>query len=243
MMTSSRISEDVKQHGRFVAAILAEIAYLVGRTYIIDLFESRHEVEAALSLWRLIFVLLYLWIFYDTVANKSRRLPVPRHPLLITSLLIALATMPLAHVAFSFNWPSDLFELVAIPIAALREELFYRAVVQNALERFVHPLTAVLTTTLLFALSHIGAQPINLATLSSFFAVGVALGLIYHQTRNLWLVAVLHALGNFLVWIPHSVPNAGSIAFAANVAAVLAAVTWWQLNQDRRDRRERGMSA
>jgi membrane protease YdiL (CAAX protease family) len=113
----------------------------------------------------------------------------------------------------------------------MREELFYRAILQSALERVLHPIAAVLVATILFALSHIGAQPINLATMSSFVALGVVLGTVYQHTRNLWIVVALHGIADFLIWMPYISPIAPSIGFVWNLIAVMGAVTWWSLNR------------
>lgn len=232
--------------GRFVAAAVAEVVYLVGRTYIVSQFQSAGylEIEGALTAWRLAFVFVYLSLFFDLATSKGgTRQGLPMQPLIIASVLIALATMPLAHGGEPFSWPDHVFEVVAIPIAALREELFYRAIALTALGRVLHPMYALLVTTALFAVSHIGAQPFNLVTLSSFLVVGIVLGTIYQHTRNLRIVVGLHALANFFVWVPFTLPKGATIAVVANVIGALAALAWASHSQPSNRSKNGGMSA
>src|SRR5687767_4162065 len=187
---------------KLAVALVAEIVYLVGRSMLISAIEDEFHLELFRTAWRLLFIVIYVWLFLDTVIGDRDRQPLPRHPLLMASIFVSVATIPLVHQGSPFVWHMAALDIVAIPIVAMREELFYRAILQSALEKVLHPVSAVLAATLLFALSHVGAQPMNPATISSFVACGVVLGLVYQHTRNLWIVVVLHGIADFLVWMP-----------------------------------------
>jgi membrane protease YdiL (CAAX protease family) len=218
--------EGYKVRIRLAVAVVAEFTYLFGRSAIISVVDDPFYRELMWTGWRLAFVLLYLWLFFDIIRNAERR-PLSRNPLLVISIIIFLGAMPFAHGGGGAGW----IELVAVPLVALREEFFYRAILQNALEHRFQPLLAVLITTALFALSHIGAQPISLATLSSFVVCGVVLGVVYQHTRNIWIVVALHAAADFIVVLPYRQPLGPSIALVANFVATLGALIWWSKTQ------------
>lgn len=88
--------------------------------------------------------------------------------------------------------------LVAVLIMAffpaLFEEMFFRGALQNLLVRWWKlPLLAIIVTSLLFSLIHSSVY-----LFLSRAALGFALGLIYHQTRNIWVSVIAHFLNNFL---------------------------------------------
>jgi membrane protease YdiL (CAAX protease family) len=219
--------KSLKLRVRLLVAIAGELVYLFGRSVIIASVGDRFLLEVVWTAWRLAFVLFYLWLFFDVVKNQHERRPIPRDPLFGAFVVICLAVVPFATTAWSTNWREGLLDLVAVPIVALREELFYRAIVQRALGRVLPPLGAIVVATLLFAMSHVGAQPINLVTLSSFVAGGVVLGVVYHHTRNLWIAVALHAAADFLVWLPHIERTSADMAVIGNIVAIVLAVIWW----------------
>jgi hypothetical protein len=120
---------------RLCAALVAEFMYLIGRSALISAIESEFYLELVRTIWRLLFIVIYLWLFSDTVLGRRDRRPLPRHPLLIASVLISVATIPLVHQGSPFAWHLAALDVVAIPIVAMREELFYRGILQTALEK------------------------------------------------------------------------------------------------------------
>lgn len=119
------------------------------------------------------------------------------------------------------------------PIAALREELFYRAILLGSLERAMHPVAAILLAALLFVLSHIGAQPFTLLTISSLAVLGVMLGVVYQRTRILWLVVCIHSVFNVAILLIQVDTYQPFLAFTANSLAILAVLGWWSLDRSR----------
>ena len=75
---------------------------------------------------------------------------------------------------------------------ALFEEIFFRGVLQNLLERWwKKPLLAILVTSLLFSLIHM-----SVFLFLSRAVLGFVLGLMYQRSKNLWVNIIAHFLNN-----------------------------------------------
>jgi membrane protease YdiL (CAAX protease family) len=75
---------------------------------------------------------------------------------------------------------------------ALFEELFFRGVLQNLLERWWKmPLLAILVTSLFFSLIHM-----SVFLFLSRAVLGFVLGLMYQRSKNLWVNIIAHFLNN-----------------------------------------------
>lgn len=82
--------------------------------------------------------------------------------------------------------------LIMALLPAIGEELFFRGSLQKALLRLTSkPWLAILMSSLVFALLH-G----TFFKLIPIFTLGLALGVIYHVTRNLWYTITIHFLNN-----------------------------------------------
>jgi membrane protease YdiL (CAAX protease family) len=216
-------------------AVVAELVYVAGRGLVQSVFSGAIAAELAITAWRLVFVVLYLWILSNALRPARGTGRTSWHPVLVVATAIALAVMPLAGYGIDVDWPSRLVFILTIPIVALREELFYRAILQSALERAVHPIAAILCTTVLFVLYHVGFQPMNPLTVSSIAAVGVLLGVTYQRTRNLWLVVVLHSLFDLVVLVPRFQIIGPATALTGNIVALLGVLIWWSF-EDTKER-------
>ena len=84
--------------------------------------------------------------------------------------------------------------LLAIAIApGIVEELFFRGYVQRRLLRRLRPLSAILLSSVLFAIAHLDPTHVIFA-----FPIGLWLGFIAWRTGSIWPGAVCHALLNGL---------------------------------------------
>jgi hypothetical protein len=93
------------------------------------------------------------------------------------------------------SWPEYIMAIFIMAFfPALFEEMFFRGVVQNLLERWWHkPLLAIVVTSLVFSLIHS-----SIYLFLSRAMLGFALGLLFWQTRNIWVCILAHFLNNFL---------------------------------------------
>ena len=82
------------------------------------------------------------------------------------------------------------------------QELVYRGLVQSALVRRAGGLAGILAANALYTFgplhwSYLSRPTTSAAALfGATFAIGLYFGVLYHRSRNLWLPAVFHALGN-----------------------------------------------
>ncbi len=107
------------------------------------------------------------------------------------------------HLANPFN--ILIFYLPLTIVAPIYEELVYRRLIIPLLEqRGMRPLTAVLSSSLLFAIVHIpddilsGDLSRGIMHIWSVFLLGFSLGFIYILTRNILFPIVIHGVINFI---------------------------------------------
>ncbi len=89
--------------------------------------------------------------------------------------------------------------------APIYEELVYRRLLIPLLEnRGMKPLTAITSSSLLFAIAHLPADLINgnlaggIVHITAVFLIGFSLGLIYILTRNILFPIIIHGMLNFI---------------------------------------------
>ncbi|MHA1987537.1 MAG: CPBP family intramembrane glutamic endopeptidase [Promethearchaeota archaeon] len=89
--------------------------------------------------------------------------------------------------------------------APVYEELVYRRLLVPLLEkRGMNPLTAILSSSLLFAFAHLPDDLISgnltgtIMHISAVFLIGLSLGLIYILTRNVFFSIIIHGILNFI---------------------------------------------
>ena len=83
--------------------------------------------------------------------------------------------------------------LVAVVLAPLAEEVFFRGMVQSMLRRYTgRPWPAIVITSLFFAMMHLGTRQ----AVPSLFVLGVVLGYNYERSGRLYSPILIHALFN-----------------------------------------------
>ena len=221
-------------HRAFAIAVFAELAYVAGRTMILPALPGPITAELAVTTWRLLFLALYLWLCRELLRQPGALgLRMPRHPVLLGAIALFFGMMPLAGQGGSFDLATRIVYTLTIPIVALREELFYRVILQGTLERKLHPLAAVVLASVAFLLFHIGVQPMTPLGVSSITVAGVMLGLVYQRTRSLWAVVMIHgAIDIGVLWLQSSTFKP-FVALLGMWCALLAVVAWWSLERSR----------
>ena len=94
---------------------------------------------------------------------------------------MVFSTRPILWIAFS---------VLAVVVAPLGEEPFYRGMIYNALRQRMHRVLAAVLTSIVFALFH----PFGLADRAGVFVVGLFLAGFYEWRKTLVAPMVLHAL-------------------------------------------------
>ena len=216
---------------RLALALAAECAYLAARTAVFSQYPDLMEREVALSLLRLASALACIALFPEILRGDAARRAPPLHPLLVAVVAIDLLAMPLAGLSMAFNPPASLVLAATAPIVGLREEIFYRGILQEALVKRLGPFAGIALASVAFVLFHTGAQAMNANTIVSFAAAGVLLGVIYHRTRNIWLVVALHTLYDILaVMLPRMAILAPWMAILAHAIVILGAALWARMD-------------
>lgn len=89
----------------------------------------------------------------------------------------------------------NMFIVAVLP--AVAEEVFFRGVLQNELERtFKNPIAAIVITAIIFSAFHF-----QFFTFLPRFILGMMMGLVYFWSRNIWVPIVLHFFNNALTVI------------------------------------------
>jgi membrane protease YdiL (CAAX protease family) len=102
-------------------------------------------------------------------------------------------TMPWAPAASSFNrieWLA--FIVMAVTLAPVAEELFYRGLLYNALRQRIHPILAAAVQAVVFGYDH----PFGLANSAGIGMVGLLLALFYEWRKTLLAPILVHATMN-----------------------------------------------
>jgi membrane protease YdiL (CAAX protease family) len=116
---------------------------------------------------------------------------------LVSTLLIT------AFGGYSFSWAGDGFMTVvwsAVMVqlgAAVTEELMFRGLALQALERRWGSLAAIVVTALFFGIAHLGVPGANAwSALAIALEAGVMLGAAFLWRRSIWFVVGLHFAWN-----------------------------------------------
>ncbi len=93
------------------------------------------------------------------------------------------------------SWPEFLMAVIIMAFfPALFEEVFFRGAMQNLLVRWwKKPLLAILITSIIFSFIHSSVY-----LFVSRVALGFALGLMFHISKNLWVNIIAHFLNNLI---------------------------------------------
>jgi hypothetical protein len=93
------------------------------------------------------------------------------------------------------SWPEFLMAIVIMAFfPALFEEIFFRGAMQGLLVRWwKKPFLAILVTSLIFSFIHS-----SIYLFVSRAALGFALGMMYHTSKNIWVNVIAHFLNNVI---------------------------------------------
>jgi len=188
---------------RLAVAFFLECAYaLFTRTWLRAHF-SGVELELWITGWRVASAAVYWLLFRDLLSAAARNreaalapvpAPAPRSRLWLAAGIVTLMMVPLL---FYGGYPENSFYRVVFAltsvVVAVREEVFYRGVIQSLLAKRFGFAVALVASNIIFVLYHYGAQPLHLVGITEIFAIGCVLGLIYRATGTLLAPIALHA--------------------------------------------------
>jgi len=217
--------------GTAVAVILLlELIWDVG-SYVIGL-RAPGPAAAGLRMNNFLFSLamfaLIALVYGNALAQRTRRLAMPRNPVLLAALFIAFVAMPLGGYGNNDDWQGTLvWVAVKIPIAAVSEEIVFRGTLQTCLEKVMHPAAAIVLATATFVAVHAQSIRMDALHISAIAVGGVIFGTIFQRARDLRLVILIHAVFDWVLCFPEPALIGESGVIAMNWAAVVAAFAGW----------------
>ncbi len=214
----------------WLTLVAVELCYaLLARVVVSKLGMYTLDAEYFRTPARLILVVLY-WVLFRDLLTSKKLTPqqVSQPPFLVA--LILLVSVPLLVGDLSYMNPTTKSVYAAgSVIVGLREEFLFRGVIQNLLSRRIGEGRAILLTTFVFTLWHVGVIPLLWFSYVQVIVAGLLLGIIYAKTRNLWFVVALHSLYDAL-WSLTPIVDGPIIHYSYGTVLLclsLAGVAWW----------------
>ena len=177
---------------------LAEIfgyVLLVGLlVHVVCLERSGRLAEIGLGRRNIFRGILYGFIAFVALQPVLRMMEAAKfHVLWKTNTAMPLGEVLTAMLKTNSRWAISLSVFVAVIMAPLVEELFFRGTLQPALKKWLGPRAGILTAAAFFAAMH--PDPL---TMPCLFVLGVVLGYVYDRTGSIAAPAVLHMAFNGL---------------------------------------------
>jgi membrane protease YdiL (CAAX protease family) len=88
---------------------------------------------------------------------------------------------------------------IALLINASSQEILFRSYLYQSIESNFNALSAIIITSILFSVSHIGAIKAGVIPSLNVFGAGLVFAIAYYKTKNLWMPIVIHFIWNFSV--------------------------------------------
>lgn len=179
----------------WLAIILVEALYvLVSRTIIHFCGVYNFEAEAYLGVSRIVMFAVTLLIFKDFIFRDKPEYKAVVSPLWIFAVLLFLSIPFLEGHMGGLGFGFKLFFSATSIFVALHEEIVYRGVVQRLLLERFSIAKAVLITSSVFTVYHIGAIDFYINLYIQIFLASIILGIIYIKTNSLTIVVALHTI-------------------------------------------------
>jgi uncharacterized protein len=132
-----------------------------------------------------------------------------------------LQTIPLSIVIFSIArsaglqalwtrpnlWEIGVFIFVPQMIWGIYQEFLYRGILQTELVRRWGTVPGILVSNLIFTFGPLHAyhfleaqgNPSHLWIFAAIFAIGLLFAILFHRSGNLWIVGIMHGLGDWFI--------------------------------------------
>jgi membrane protease YdiL (CAAX protease family) len=188
-------------------------------------------LEIATTGFRAVTIVVYWLMSRDLILSRRARRGAYRGPLLVAAIGPVLLAPVLFGDASLPDLPTKLVFASTSIVVGVREEFFYRGIVQNILDRRAGWWMAIVISNALFTLYHyraFGVPPFTFPVIVGYFAVGSALGLIYLGTRSLVLVIAIHTVYDVLWALTPLIAHPGPFAWAVclDVLGALLLLLW-----------------
>jgi membrane protease YdiL (CAAX protease family) len=175
-----------------IAGII-EVTYAIFTRTWLRTYATGVELELLKSLLRLGSALAYWWLFRDLILSRRPRREQLVHPLFSIGILVVLLVPVLVGKVEAPNMTTRVVFALTSVVVAVREEFFYRGVLQNVLARSFSLPMALITSNVVFTLYHYGPHPFLLYRILEYFSMGCVMGLIYFGSGSMLAAIVVHA--------------------------------------------------
>jgi membrane protease YdiL (CAAX protease family) len=215
-----------------VIVAFVEIAFVVATRVVLHYLQwTSIEAEAIRTAMRIATAGLYWWLLKPVILSRKPDLASLTSPALLLALLLFLSIPVLVGTYGLKPSVALMFAITSIPVA-IKEEFLFRGIMQNLLTERFGALKAVLISSTIFTLWHVGVWDPSVWTFGEIFLASVIIGFIYLRSGSIAVVIVLHAVYDAIysftpLLTPPFNPNWGFVPMLAAVGLVYA---WAQHN-------------
>lgn len=208
--------------------IAAEIAFVVAtRVTIHYLPWTSFEAEAIRTTLRIATAGLYWWLMKPVILSRQPDLPSLRHPALWLALAVFM-TIPVLVGSYGLTQKVAVMFAVTSIAVAVKEEFLFRGIMQNLLAQKFGSMRAILITSIIFTLWHVGVWDPSVWTFGEIFLASLIIGLIYVRSGSMLLVIAVHAIYDAIYsFTPLLAPPFNENWGFAPMLAALALVFYW----------------
>lgn len=208
----------------FMAATRILLAYFPDEIIAVELSRTGLRLLSAFMYWRLLPTLLR-----PRQGGQSALRPTVVFGIVLI-MMSAFLTGPVgSQMSAQAQW---IFALTSIAVG-IKEEIAFRALIQNLLVPRIGRAQAILVTMMLFTLFHVGVVPPLRHVYIHIALAGLFFGLVFEFTQRLWLVIALHALFDAVLALACTLPFDGersALGFLLMLGALVSAAFWrWRV--------------
>ena len=214
----------------WLTLIAVELSYVLLARVVVSKFGMYTlDAEYFRTPARLILIVLY-WVLFRDLLTSKKLTPqqVSQPPFLAALVLFVSVPLLVGNLSYMDATTKSVYAAGSL-IVALREEFLFRGLIQNLLSRRIGDGAAILLTTFVFTLWHVGVIPLLWFSYVQVIVAGLLMGIIYAKTRNLWLVVAIHALYDAL-WSLTPIFDGPIVPYRYGIFLLclsLAGVAWW----------------
>lgn len=213
---------------RLVIIAIVELIFVVATRLTLHYFSWKSvEAESIRTALRILTAIAYWWLMKPMILSRKPDLPALLSLPFAIGLLLFLSIPVLVGRYELEHHIAVMFALTSVPVA-VKEEFLFRGIVQNLLLEKLGAAKAILLTSIVFTVWHVGTWNPSLWVFSQIFLASVLLGLLYIRSGSILLVIVIHAVYDALFSFTPliSVPLNENWGFIPLVGSVALAIYW-----------------
>ena len=170
------------------------VLFIVGREVVSYWGPFDWRSEALRSAFRMGAALVFWYFFKATIFSPSAHVAKMRDPLCGAAICLFLAVPLLVGDWSSMGSLARIVFAATSIVVALHEEFLFRGIIQNLFAARYGAFAAIVATSVLATIWHLGALPLNTFNFLQVFVASCILGLVYARTKSIVVVVLLHAL-------------------------------------------------